>query len=140
MPWSPIEIQRRQALGLVETAKAVVKRANELGGRKYAIPEIDIKSLPIADLAVERVGFNNKRILLKEPDTRSTLIGGCVVVYAAACRAPTVELDCHDRRRFHWSDDDNDSLLIVRGNVGRVNGVRNSILIATGNFQGDGLR
>ena len=119
-------------------AKAVTKRANDLGGRKYAVPDFDMKSLALADLTVERVGFNSKRLLLRETDSRSTSIRGCVVLCAGNMPRTTsltnsiVIVDGD----FTGATGIDNSLLIVRGNIGRFTGITKSIIIATGNLEG----
>jgi hypothetical protein len=124
---------------IVQTiAKAVTKKANELGGRPYEIPDLDMASLPLANLAVDRVAFNNKRILVNDPNIPMTSVRGCVML----CTGRTPRINGLNNSivivdgDFTRATVIHNSLLIVHGNVGRVTRVTNSIILATGNFEG----
>jgi hypothetical protein len=124
---------------IVQTiAKAATRKANELAGQKYEIPEIDMKALPLANLAVDRVAFSKKRILVSDPKISMTSVQGCVML----CTGRTPRINGL-RNSILIVDGDfagatviDNSLIIVRGNVGRVTVVRRSIILATGNFEG----
>jgi len=119
-------------------AKAVTKRANDLGGQRFPVPEIDVTSLPLADLAQERVSINGKRVLLQQREPRFTSWVNCVIL----CTGSTPRTTVASRSilivdgDFNGATGVDNSIVIVRGNVGRLNGLTRSILIATGNFSG----
>jgi hypothetical protein len=124
---------------VIETiAKAVTKRANELAGQKFPVPEIDTLSLPLADLTRERVSLSQKRVLLQQREPRFTSWQNCVIL----CTGPTPRTTGLSNSilivdgDFTGATVVDHSLVIVRGNVGRLNGLRRSIIIATGNFAG----
>src|SRR5262249_41865215 len=118
--------------------KVVTRKANELGGRQYPVPDFDMKSLPLADLSRDRVGVTNKRLLLRGPEPRFTSLQNCVIL----CTGPTPRVTVLSNSillvdgDFTGATGVDNSLLIVRGNVGRVTSVRGSIILATGNFLG----
>jgi hypothetical protein len=117
-------------------AKTVTKRANDQGGRKYPVPDFDMKSLPLANLAVERVGFNGKRILLDNYTNHITSVSGCVVL----CTGPMPRMTGLSNSIVIVDGDFTrattlmNCLLIVRGKIGGFTGVRNSIILATDEF------
>lgn len=119
-------------------AKAVTRRARELGGQQLPVPEIDVKSLPLADLAREGADLQNKRVLLRTNERRFTSMRDCVVLCTGSTPRITgltnsILLVDGD---FTAATGIDNSLLIVRGNVGCVTVIRKSIVIATGNFLG----
>jgi len=120
-----------------KVTKAVTAKANELGGRKFAVPDLDMKAMP-QQAGAPQIAARGKRILLNDPNAVLVSVSDSVILSAG----PTPRMT-----QLHNSivicDGDfagvtglDNCLLIVRGNVGRITGVRNSIILATGEFQG----
>lgn len=118
-------------------ARRAAARADELGGRKYGGPVFEARTLPFADLAVERV-FRGKRVLVKDPSIPMATVQNCFVL--AIGETPRINGLTNSivivDGDFSGSSIISNSLLIVRGNVGLCNTIRNSIILATGNFDG----
>jgi hypothetical protein len=110
---------------LQAVAKAVAHEANRLGERKFEVPVIDVNN-------VRSLRFNGEN---KDPIGAS---GGAVVLsagptpYITSVSNSLVFVDGD----FTGATGIDNSLLIVRGNVGRVTVVRNSIILATGHWEG----
>jgi hypothetical protein len=119
-------------------AKAVTRRATELSGQHYPVPEFDMKSLPFADFTHGRGDFGNRRIIINGDKALESPFGAGVILCTGHMSRPApfsnsiliVDGD------FGGSCSLDKSLLIVRGNVGRFTSIRNSIILATGNFVG----
>jgi hypothetical protein len=119
-------------------ARAVTQKANELSGQRFPVPDFDLKSLPLADLARGSVDIRKKRLLLRNPEPYITSLQDCVILCTGRTPRMTgltnsiliVDGD------FTGATGVENSLLIVRGNVGRVTSVHKSIILATGNFLG----
>src|SRR5262249_19790951 len=114
--------------------KAVTKRANDLAGRKYPVPDFDMKSMPIANLAVERGGFHNKRLLLSDPNVQITGVSGSIVLCTGLrprMTSVTNSIVIVDGE-FAGATGLHNSLLIVSGKLGRFTGIRGSIILANG--------
>ena len=116
--------------------KAVTKRANDLGGRQYPVPDFDMTSLPLADLAVERVAFRGKRLLLNHYTDGITSVDGCVVLCTGTMPKVTgldnsIIIVDGDFTRATGLDN---CLLIVCGKIGGFTVVQSSIVLATGEF------
>jgi hypothetical protein len=119
-------------------ARAVTARANELGGRKFAVPDVDVKLPQQAGVAANEIAFHGKRLLLNDPNARIVSVRDCVVLSAG----PTPPLTSLSQSvvlvegDFTGATAVSNCLLIVRGNVGRITSVRHSIILATGEFEG----
>jgi hypothetical protein len=117
-------------------AKAVTKKANELGGRKFEVPDFDFTSLPAAERT--KRPFGGGRILFDHVTANPTSVHNSVLLSAGATPYITsvsnsiVFVDGD----FGGATGIDNSLVIVRGNVGRCTVVHKSIVIATGNFIG----
>lgn len=126
-----------KAWGVIEKlSKVAIKKANELSGQKYPIPEFDMKAMPIANLAVERVGIGGRRMLLNNHTDSFTSIRNCVVLSSGVLPRVTVisnSIVIADGDITGATGLDN-SLLIVSGKLGRFTGVRNSVVLVVGEF------
>src|SRR5262249_13544398 len=119
--------------------KAVSAKANELGGKKFKVPDPDMKSLPQQrGLGPNEYVVSGKRLLLDNPKAPVTSVHGCVVLCTGATTYVTglsnsiVIVDGD----FAGCTGLDNCLLIVRGNVGRITSVTNSVILATGECKG----
>jgi hypothetical protein len=116
--------------------KAVTKRANDLAGNKYPVPNFDVKSMPIANLADEGVGFAGKRFLLSDPNTQITSVNDSIVLctgfrpWITSVENSIVIVD----GEFAGATGLDNSLLIVSGKLGRFTGISRSIILVNGEF------
>jgi hypothetical protein len=119
--------------------KVVTAKADELGGKKFKVPELDMKALPLQrGLARNEFAVSGKRLLLNNPKTPVTTVDGCVILsagqtpYVTGLSNSIVIVDGD----FTGCTSLNNCLLIVRGNVGGITSVTNSVILATGECKG----
>jgi hypothetical protein len=119
--------------------KAVTAKANEQGGKKFKVPDPDMKSLPMQRGATpNESAYRGQRILLNDPKATMVSVDGCVIVSAGptpyfTSLSNSIVLVDGD---FTGCTGLDNCLLIVRGNVGAITGVTNSIILATGECKG----
>ncbi len=126
-PWEAVQ----------KATRAVTARANELAGRKFAVPEPDMKTLPQGTVAQNQIVYRGQRLLLDNPNARMVNVDGCVIL----CKGPTPRVTSLTNSIVVCDGDFTGSvrldncLLIVRGNVGPITAARSSIIVATGELQ-----
>lgn len=124
-----------KAWGLIEKfVQAVVKRANELGGREYPVPKFDLKSMPLANPATERI-WSGKRVLLDNHNGSIWANNNVILCTGTLPRETGIS------NSIILVDGDmvgatslSNSLVIVSGKLGRFTGIRNSIVLVVGEF------
>jgi hypothetical protein len=117
-------------------AKAVTNRANDLAGRKYPVPDFNMKSMPIANLATKPIGFGSNRLLLSDPNTQITSVSGSIVLctgFRPWITSVTNSIVIVDGEFAGATGLDN-SLVIVSGKLGRFTSIRRSIILVNGEF------
>jgi hypothetical protein len=119
--------------------RALTARASTLGGRKFEVTDLDMKSLAQQTTLVQgEYGFKGKRILLRDPKAAMTSVIGCVILSTVPTPRVThlqdsiVIVD----GGFTGATTVKGCLLIVLGDVGRMTSVQKSIILATGAFPG----
>jgi hypothetical protein len=122
-----------------KVTKAVTAKSNELGGKKFKVPDPDMKSLPLQRGAVaNEIVYGKQRLLLNDPKARVVSASGCVILSAGP--TPRVTELSHSvvivDGDFTGCTCLDNCLLIVRGDVGRINIITNSVILATGEFKG----
>jgi hypothetical protein len=118
--------------------RLVVARANELGDREFAIPELDMKSLPQQAGTGGNLGIRGKRVLLSDPKAPLLDAVGCVILSAGPMTRPNYLSKCVvivDGDLPGVTEVDR-CVLIVRGNVGAITEAHRSIILATGELKG----
>jgi hypothetical protein len=120
--------------------RAVTEKANDLGGKKFKVPDPDMKSLPLRRVpASDEITFEAERILLNDLNVRAIpAFSHCVILSAG----PTPRItSLHNSivivdGDFRGGNGISKCLLIVRGDVGSITTLSDSIVLATGKFEG----
>lgn len=104
-------------------ARAVTKEANRLTGRRFAVPDFDVKTM--------------RRLLYNGETKNPRSVKGAVFLstgptpYISKLSNSLVIVDGD----FRGATNITNSLVIVRGNVGHIERLINSIILATGNWE-----
>ena len=128
---------------IVQTlTRAATQKANALGGRKYGVPDFDMNKLALYKAkagAKEKIAFKGTRILVNDPAMRLDVVRDSVVL----CMGPTPRFSLLTNSVLIVDGDFTttsatvaNSLVIVRGKIGRCTAFRDSIILATEECEG----